>query len=130
MKAGKLSGFRLWHVEMPVDHQVLIVPIPCQRLEYTLPHPVAGLTGKALVHTLVLPITARQNTPPCPRTQHPQHAIDEQPVILQRAPWVACFAWQQQLKALPLGLAKLVTAGSQMRLLGHPFILEMNVDSA
>lgn len=103
-----------------VDHQVIIASIPDQALEHLLPDTLGRPAGEPLVHAFVGSVVRWQVAPACPGAQHPQHAIDEGPVVGRCTARIAGLARKEVLDPLPLGLGQLVATGAGMLRLRHP----------
>src|SRR3954452_7774641 len=91
-----------------IKHQILVVRIARQALKDPLPDPLLGPAREALMHALPLAVALRKVAPACPRAQHPQDRVDEQPVVLAGPAGIAGLARQNALDPTPLHLCQLV----------------------
>jgi len=92
-----------------VDHRILVVGIPSQALEHTLPHVGLGPAAEPAMHRHPVAKALGQVAPGQARTEAVKHSIDKQAVVLGCHPNMARPARKTVPYALPLVVAKAIT---------------------
>src|SRR6185503_15060497 len=92
-----------------IEHHILVPGIVHESSEYPLPDPRLRPAGEALVHALVLAASLGQLVPLRPRSQDPEHAVDEHAVVLCGSARIGLLARQHLSDTLPLLVVELVS---------------------
>ena len=95
-----------------IDHDIPVLPALQQIGEDTIPDASRCPSRKTLVSRLVLAIALGHVLPAHARTQDPQHAVNEPPVIFRRTTHRSSPPRQQQLDPTPLYLRQLITTNA------------------
>src|SRR5262249_49476995 len=112
-----LSGGRLLvgSDEGSVEHQVLVPRVAGQLGKNPLPDARLRPAREALVHALPLAVPLGQFVPLCPGSQDPEHAVDEQPVVLCGSAGIGLLARQHLSDTRPLLVIELVPLRHALR---------------
>ena len=85
-----------------VDERVLEIRIAGESMEDVLEYVGLRPTAKASEHAVPVPEHLGQVPPGRPGAHHPQHCLQEQPVICSRATGITGLAGQQRRDTFPL----------------------------
>src|SRR5215204_6050275 len=92
-----------------VDHEVVVVRVFGENLEDHLPHARSGPSGEALVVAFPVAVSFGHVAPIGTAAQHPQHTVDESPVIRGRLAPVSHLAREKVFDLVPLRLYEFVS---------------------
>src|SRR6516162_818680 len=93
-----------------VDHHVLVVVIARQHRKNALEDPTLGPSAEPLVHGPPLAETLGQIPPRTARSIAVEHRLDEQAIVLRRAPNMTLASRQKILDAVPLVVAQSIAS--------------------
>lgn len=75
-----------------IEHEIFVAAILGKHCKDALPHTGFSPAREALMDALPLAISLRKIAPARPRTDHPQHPVNEHAIIFGRAPAIPLLA--------------------------------------